>query len=362
MGNAALKAAAQGHRFIMTPARLMYFIRYQGPQWFEPLTYFPGGSLKDVYEYEPVQKSWPAEYEALLMGVQACMWTEFCSSPHDVEHQLFPRLTALAEVAWCQKDSKSWPEYLARLDAFLPRLDEQGIHYARSMYNIQQTVTPVDGSLQVSLECIRPDVAIRYTTDGSEPTAASKLYDGPFTLGHDVANVKCATFSAGKRMGEILELPLKWNKATAKNIVNATPAERLLVNGLHGSLKQTDMEWCTWADCSHVGVTLDLGAAELLNNITLGFINNFGMAVHRPASLAVTISDDNITFSTVGERTFTPEEIYLEGSCRIDERFDLGGRTARYVRIEFKGPAPCPDYHARPDKIVQVYMDEITIE
>ena len=35
-GKAALKAAAQGHRFIMTPARSLYFIRYQGPQWFEP--------------------------------------------------------------------------------------------------------------------------------------------------------------------------------------------------------------------------------------------------------------------------------------------------------------------------------------
>ena len=38
-GNAALKAAAQGHRFIMTPARVAYLIRYQGPQWFEPMTY-----------------------------------------------------------------------------------------------------------------------------------------------------------------------------------------------------------------------------------------------------------------------------------------------------------------------------------
>ena len=30
-GTAALKAAEQGHRFIMTPAKLMYLIRYQGP-------------------------------------------------------------------------------------------------------------------------------------------------------------------------------------------------------------------------------------------------------------------------------------------------------------------------------------------
>ena len=360
MGNAALKAAAQGHRFIMTPARLMYFIRYQGPQWFEPLTYFAGGSLKDVYEYEPVRPDWPAAYEPLLMGVQACMWTEFCSSPHDVEHQLFPRLTALAEVAWCPKGSKSWPEYLARLDAFLPRLDAQRVHYARSMYNIQQRVTPDGGALKVALDCIRPDVEIRYTVDGGEPTAASPLYASALTFRSD-ATLRCATFADGRRMGEILELPLRWNKATAKTVLNARGDERLLVNGVHGSLKQTDLEWCTWPDCSHVGLTLDLGAVEELHELTLGFINNFGMAVHRPASLTVSLSDDNSTFLPAAERTFTPSEIYMEGTCRADERFDLGGRCGRYVRIEFCGPAPCPDGHVRPDKAVAVYMDEITI-
>ena len=30
MGTAALKAAEKGHRFIMTPARIMYLIRYPG--------------------------------------------------------------------------------------------------------------------------------------------------------------------------------------------------------------------------------------------------------------------------------------------------------------------------------------------
>ena len=56
-------------RFIMTPARIMYLIRYQGPQWFEPVTYFGNNTLKDVFDYEPVQKDWKPEYESLLMGI-----------------------------------------------------------------------------------------------------------------------------------------------------------------------------------------------------------------------------------------------------------------------------------------------------
>ena len=91
----------------MTPARIMYLIRYQGPQWFEPLTYFGNNTLKDVYDYEPVQKDWKPEYADLLMGVQACMWTEFCNKPEDVDYLVFPRLAALAEVAWTQPERKT---------------------------------------------------------------------------------------------------------------------------------------------------------------------------------------------------------------------------------------------------------------
>lgn len=58
--------------------------------------------MKDVYRYEPIQKEWSPEVRSLLMGVQASMWTEFCNKPEDVEYQLFPRLAALAEVAWTQ--------------------------------------------------------------------------------------------------------------------------------------------------------------------------------------------------------------------------------------------------------------------
>ena len=92
MGTAALKAAEKGHRFIMTPARVLYLIRYRGPQWFEPVTYFGNNTPKDVFDYEPVQKDWKPEYESLLMGVQACMWTEFCNKPEDVDYLLFPAL------------------------------------------------------------------------------------------------------------------------------------------------------------------------------------------------------------------------------------------------------------------------------
>lgn len=360
-GQAALKAAAQGHRFIMSPARILYLIRYQGPQWFEPQTYFGNNTLQDVYDYEPVRKEWPAGYERLLMGVQASIWTEFCNAPKDVEYLLFPRLAALAEIAWQPRGNKDWPGFLRRLDAFLPRLDARGIVYARSMYNIQQRVTPDAGKLRVALECIRPDVEIRYTTDGSAPTEKSARYEAPLCIDRS-AVLKCATFQTDRRVGAQLELPLRFNKATAKRMLDCTGDEHLLVNGVRGSEKYTDSEWCTWDSSDEVSFTVDLERSERLHRLALGCITNYGMAVHLPSQIGVELSDDNETFSEAAVRSFSPAVIFREGTFIEDIDFDLEGHSARYVRIRFRGAGPCPKNHVRPGQTAKVYMDEVIIE
>ena len=361
MGTAALKAAEKGHRFIMTPARIMYLIRYQGPQWFEPVTYFGNNTLKDVFDYEPVQKDWKPEYESLLMGIQACMWTEFCNKPEDVDYLLFPRLAALAEVAWTAAGTKDWTGFLKRMDVYNSHIAEKGIVYARSMYNIQQTVTPVDGHLEVSLECIRPDVEIYYTLNGSNPAMSSHRYDGPICV-TKTQMVKAATFMNGKQMGETLELPLTWNKATAKPLLDNKKNEMLLVNGLRGSLKYTDFEWCNWSRNDSISFTIDLQSQEKLNKLTIGCITNYGMGAHKPKMIRVEVSDDNRTYHAIGELNFSPEEIYQEGTFRNDYSIDMGGVSARYVRVTAEGAGICPDEHVRPGQEARVYFDEVIIE
>lgn len=361
-GQAALKAAAQGHRFIMTPARVMYLIRYQGPQWFEPYTYFGNNTLKGVYDYEPVQKDWSAQTASLLMGVQASMWTEFCNSPEDVEYLVFPRLSALAEVAWTHPERKDWKSYLRALDRFNEHLSAKGVIYARSMYNIQQTVTSRNGSLQVKLECIRPDVEIRYTTDGSLPTAKSALYAKPLAF-TGAGTLKAATFAGGKQMGKTLELPLIRNKATAANVSGAGADNGLgtLVNGVRGSLKHTDSEWCSWTKNDSVTFTVDLKKTEKVNRLTLGSITNYGMAAHKPSKIEVWISTDNKDYRKAGERTYAKEEIFREGTFKEDIPFEIGAE-ARYIRIFAKGAGSCPVTHVRPGQEARIYFDEVIVE
>lgn len=356
-GNAALKAAEQGHRFVMTPARVAYLIRYQGPQWFEPLTYFGNNTLKGLFDYEPVQEGWKPEYEKLLMGVQASMWTEFCNKPEDVFYLVFPRLAALAEIAWVPKNQKDWNVFLKGLDNYTAHLEQKDVVYARSMFNIQHRIIPNDNrALTLTLECERPDVDIHYTLDGTEPTATSPRYTQALTLKENVT-VKAATFAGNEQQGKTLILPVEWNKATAKPLVNAASGMEVLVNGLRGSLKQTDFEWYTGA----MSVTVDLQQPEDIRSCTAGCITNYGMAVHKPKSMTVELSDDNLHFKEAGKLTFTDDEIFREGNFIEDLRIDVDHARARYIRFTFEAPSNCPADHVRPGQPSRVYLDELII-
>ncbi|NDV57228.1 family 20 glycosylhydrolase [Bacteroides sp. 519] len=359
LGKAALKAAEQGHRFIMTPARIMYLIRYQGPQWFEPVTYFGNNTLKDVYDYEPIDKTWDSKTCSLLMGIQGSMWTEFCNKPEDVEYQLFPRMAAVAEGAWTLPARKQWPEFLKAVDRYNEHLEAKGVTYARSMYNIQHTVTPVKGKLQITLECIRPDVEIRYTTDGSEPTAKSILYKDKWVT-TEAVTVKSATFKGGKQMGETLVLPVLWHKATAATVTGSTKGQ-VMSNGVRGSLKNSDFEWMSWDRNDTITFTLDLHKRKDIHKLTLGVMNNFGMGIHKPRAIEVTVSNDNQEYKQAAFRRFELANIFMEGTFIEDISFALT-ESARYVRITLHGAGKCPGMHVRSGQDARINIDEIIIE
>lgn len=357
-GDLALRAARQGHRFVMTPAKVSYLIRYQGPQWFEPETYFGNNTLRGLFDYDPVRPDWDPAWRDLLLGVQASLWTEFCASTADVDHLLFPRTAALAEIGWSQPGRKQWPGFLRALDRYVDRLAGEGIAAARSMYNIQHTVRPVDGRLEVRLMCERPDVAIRCTTDGSEPTFRSSLYTAPLAV-FAATTIRCATFRGRERTGEVLTLDLGWNLATAKPVEGAGAEGQLLVNGLQGR-RNSDFEWCTRA--GELVATVDLLRAKTLRRCTLGALANPGMGIYLPAEVAVELSSDNEHFTEVARLVAPADTLFSDWRGRRDLELDLGGRTARWVRLRARSAGIAPPTAPRPGREAQLCCDEIAVE
>ena len=169
MGQAALDAARQGHRVVMTPAKVTYLIRYQGPQWFEPLTYFGNNRLLDIYSYEPLGPEWSPEMAGNLLGVQASLWTEFCSSVADVNYLAFPRLAALAEIGWTRPEDKDWVG------------GKGGIAVSRHLYFRDDLNLPFSGVgynlPDIILRVVSPGNC-RFTLSGIEPFG--EIFSRPF--------------------------------------------------------------------------------------------------------------------------------------------------------------------------------------
>lgn len=84
--------------------------------------------------------------------------------------------------------------------------------------------------------------------------------------------------------------------------------------------------------------TVDLLRKEKFDECAVGCITNYGMAVHKPRSLKVEVSDDNKSFRQVGLRTYTDEAIFKEGNYIEDLKIEAPGTKARYVRFTLEMP------------------------
>ena len=50
-----------------------------------------------------------------VIGTQACLWSEWTPDVDMLEYLLYPRLMAIAEVAWTLPEKKDWANFLRRL-------------------------------------------------------------------------------------------------------------------------------------------------------------------------------------------------------------------------------------------------------
>jgi len=86
--------------------------------------------LSRAYRYDPVPKEFAGSEAGNIMGLEFPLWTEWVWSRARLDYQAFPRLTAMAESGWTQKDRKNFLNFRHRLGHFLRRLDLLGVGYA----------------------------------------------------------------------------------------------------------------------------------------------------------------------------------------------------------------------------------------
>jgi hexosaminidase len=140
-----LTAAAQaGHDLVISPADELYFDYPQGPG--EPGAPWEGNkggpqSIEKMLAWEPVPDSFTPEQSARVLGIEACVWTEFIATERYLEFMTFPRLLGLAEVAWRPRGPRDAKEFEMRLQPHLDALRAKGIHARRGEGDAYEFIT-----------------------------------------------------------------------------------------------------------------------------------------------------------------------------------------------------------------------------
>ncbi len=127
-----------------------------------------------------------------VLGIQGQLWSENIKGADLMFYLALPKMIGLAERAWAEEphwatekdDQKSqslyqdsWQYFLNQLGKNeLPRIDSYiGVKYRIPLPGLKVE----DGKVLANIQF--PGLSLRYTTDGSGPTAASKLYTTPLT-------------------------------------------------------------------------------------------------------------------------------------------------------------------------------------
>lgn len=357
-----IAAAKQHHDAIMTPEKYVYLDYYQSLYPAEPLAGGGYTPLSKVYNYEPITSELSGEEAKYIKGVQANAWSEYMASPAQAERQLFPRMLALAEVAWSSKKNKSYPDFLKRLRYQQPLLEKLNINAADVFDEITDSVTETAGhQVALNLQTTLPNSKIYYTNNGSTPGLNSKVYTGAITITSS-GTIKAAVFNNGRQQGRIYEKSFTIHKAIGKTVTlknqpqgGFSPGNTFgLVNGIFGSKLYNDGQWYGFSG-DDLEAVVDLGSMQNVSKLGINILKYHWQKMWEPTLLTFEVSADGSNYTEVYRQTDFPDN----GINAV--RANIKTQQARYIRVKAtnKGIIPPGEYIAGAKAWLMV--DEIIV-
>ena len=362
-----IAAAKLGHDVIMTPNSHFYFDYYQSLDTdAEPFGiggYIP---MEQVYSYDPAFPELTPEQQKHILGVQANLWTEYVLSDEHLEYMLLPRLAALSEVQWCQPETKDWNRFIGsfRMDEIYSQM---GYEFAKHIFGVTASyaVDPEKGGVVMTLTT-QGGAPIRYTLDGSDPTASSPLYKAPVTIGES-CTFKAAALREGMQT-PVYTRKFDFNKATGRRIaLNAAPTLKytyggasLLVDGYRGGPVYSNGAWIGFLN-EPLDVTIDMQGAKPYSAVIVESLVEKGEWVFPPSSVGVYLSDDGSEFTEAALMS-VPQE--TAGSPDGVKPFKVlfPETSARYLRVVARTVDPIPAWHGAAGQKAHMFVDEIIVE
>ena len=358
-----IAAARMGHYAIMTPESHCYLDHYQDDPETQPLAFGACIPIGQTYSYDPAPDSLGSDICKYILGVQGNVWAEYLPTYEHAEYMIYPRIIALAEVGWTPMENKHPESFKRRINNEIRHIKAKGYNpfTLSELVQTSQTVDYAKKRIMLSLTSEKYPIDIRYTTDGSEPTASSKLYKKPFAV-KDSILLTARLFDGEKPIGKSLHLRTDYHKGIGKKITYAPGGgyyqhkevykgggDAGLLDGLRGGKSYMDGRWQGFCP-NDLDAIIDLGEVTAIHRVMANFMQIRTPQVFLPAKVEVWASVDGKNFTLLGSDICSEEEA---GKDVIFRDFGwIGTPTeARYVR-----------FHAIQGKKQFLFTDEIVIQ
>lgn len=357
-----INAAKQGNDAIMAASAYLYFNFYQGVAQGEPVSFGGFTPLKKTYLFEPVSSVLTEEEGKHIIGMQACTWTEYIGSTDLLEYNDMPRLAAMSERSWSNKEVKDYDDFVKRLDNLLSIYEDAGFNYSKSHYSVQINSTSKDGKIDVAMFSALRNGDIYYTINGDKPTQNSTKYTKPFTIKDD-ATIQAIVYKGDKIYSPFFKATYHINKATGKKYIipNVNPQYNAgggyaLTDGIRGNKKSYDAWVGTYG--KDFCPILDMEKETQINNININFLDEQGSWIFLPEYVKFYVSNDGDHWKEVSgvqkqDVKDNPKVVNYSVSCN---------EKARYIKIFAKSIGNCPKGHSGEGYPSHLFGDEIEVK
>ncbi len=176
-----IDAAKSGHDVIMSPTSNCYFDYAQSLTGEEDMTdaFLP---IDSVYDYEPVPGELNADESKHVLGSQANLWTEWVPDTKRAEYMLLPRMCALSEMVWTQKNLRNYDDFARRMESHYDRFALLGVNFrVPTPFSLGGNIMSF-ADTTIAFSTLPQHSRAYYTLDGTEPTQDSRLYENPVVL------------------------------------------------------------------------------------------------------------------------------------------------------------------------------------
>jgi hexosaminidase len=177
----AMTAAKTGHDAVLAASPKLYLDHLQSDSGNEP----PGRgeviSWRDLYNFDPAPAVLTNEERRHILGLQANLWTEHIRTTDYADRMLWPRAAIIAEIGW-SNSQRDWASFSGRLVADMQRWQRIGLGFNATPLEPEARFDATGGGIAAALRQPASIGALRYTVDGSPPSARSPLYAAPLNL------------------------------------------------------------------------------------------------------------------------------------------------------------------------------------